>query len=59
MKKEIITLELKVKIEYETAKTRDYLIRRLPEEIDHLHIEGGGVDGRYAMILQSAEVKPL
>lgn len=56
MKSEIITLEVKVKVSYESDKTRDWILRRLPNEIE-LNIEGGGLDGGYSMKLQSAKIQ--
>lgn len=53
---EIVTLELKVEVEYENNKTRDWLLQRLPKEIK-LDISGGGIDGSYSMKLKSTEIQ--
>lgn len=56
MKSETVILEVKVEVSYENDKTREWLLQRLPNEIE-LDIDGGGIDGSYSMKLQSAEIQ--
>ena len=56
IKSEIVTLEVKVKVSYENDRTREWLLQRLPKDVE-LDIAGCGLDGGYSMKLQSAEIQ--
>jgi len=58
-KNEIVTLSLSVRLEYETEAGREYLIRRLGEEVA-IDMGGGGDVGFYSMksVDGTARVKP-